>query len=222
MAAWGRGARRTVRVARPGSPQTARGRVLGQQEDSPAERLTARLHLRPWCDADRAPFAAVNADPEVMAHFPSTLTRAQSDARVDAFQPQFAARGWSNRAVVRRDDGRFLRFVGLSVPRRELPFGPCVEIGWRLARDAWGQEIASEAARQALGFGIEVFRLPTIVSFTALPNLRSRAVMERIGLIDSGQDFEHAALPVGHPLRTHCLYRLTRERWLAQRDPRRR
>lgn len=185
---------------------------------SPAERFTVRLHLRPWRESDRAPFAALNADPEVMAYFPSTMSRAQSDALVDAFQAQFAARGWSNWAVARRDDGRFVGFVGLSVPRRELPFGPCVEVGWRLARGAWGQGLASEAAREALRFGFEVLQLPSIVSFTTLANRLSRAVMERIGLVDTGQEFGHPALPVGHPLRPHCLYRLTRERWLAQRD----
>lgn len=184
--------------------------------DPPAERLTARLHLRPWRDTDRAPFAALNADPEVMAVFPTILTQAQSDAAVDNWQAQFAARGWSNWAVVRRDDERFVGFVGLSVPRRKLPFGPCVEVGWRLAREAWGQGVATEAAHEALRFGFEVLRLPAIVSFTTLANRRSRALMERIGLADSGQGFEHPALPEGHPLRPHCLYRLTRERWLAQ------
>ena len=183
------------------------------------ELETPRLRLRNWQPGDRAPFAALNADPAVMAHFPAVLDRATSDAGIDAWQAQFAAQGWSNWAVELRDGGAFIGFVGLSVPRRVLPCSPCVEIGWRLAARYWGQGLASEAARAALRVGFEQLGLAEIVSFTALGNRRSRAVMERIGMVDAHEDFIHPALTVGHPLGPHCLYRLSRARWAALNGP---
>lgn len=174
---------------------------------------TPRLRLRRWRDVDRALFAAMNADPIVMEFFPALQTRASSDGAIDAWEAQFDERGWSNWAVERRDSGEFIGFVGLNVPRRALPFSPCVEVGWRLARDHWGRGFASEAARGALRLGFDQLGLEEIVSFTALTNLRSRAVMERIGMSDARQDFEHPAVPEGHRLRPHCLYRLTRAQW---------
>jgi len=179
---------------------------------------TPRLRLRRWRDADRAPFAAMNADPVVMEFFPALQTRESSDAAIAAWEAQFDERGWSNWAVERRDTGEFIGFVGLSVPRRALPFSPCVEVGWRLARDHWGRGFATEAARGALRVGFERVGLEEIVSFTALANRRSRAVMERIGMADTRRDFEHPGVPEGHALRPHCLYRLTRAQW-TQRAP---
>lgn len=176
-----------------------------------AELETGRLRLRTWREADREPFAALNADPAVMEFFPALQDRAQSDASIDAWMAQFASRGWSNWAVERRDSGEFIGFVGLSEPRRRLPCSPCVEIGWRLARPHWGQGLASEAARAALDFGFDTIGLAEIVSFTAIANRRSRAVMERIGMRDAHEDFEHPGVPEGHALRLHCLYRLRRD-----------
>lgn len=185
----------------------------------PIEFETSRLALRVWQDRHRAPFAAMNADPQVMRYFPATQDRAQSDASIDAWQAQFAAQGWSNWAVERLDGGEFIGFVGLSVPRRVLPFSPCVEIGWRLKVSAWGQGLASEAARGCLRVGFGPLRLPEIVSFTALGNRPSIAVMARIGLRPAGADFDHPALPEGHVLRRHCLYRAQREAWWAEHAP---
>jgi len=178
-----------------------------------AELVTARLRLRTWHESDREPFAELNADPEVMEYFPSVLTRASSDASIEAWQQQFQERGWSNWAVEVADTRSFIGFVGLSVPRRVLPFSPCVEIGWRLARAAWGQGYATEAAWEALRFGFEVLGLPEIVSFTTLRNGRSRAVMERIGMRNANLDFDHPGVPEGHEQRRHCLYRITRRQW---------
>lgn len=181
---------------------------------APIEFDTARLRLRAWRDADREPFAALNADPAVMEFFPALQTRVQSDASIDFWMTQFAAQGWSNWAVETLDGDAFIGFVGLSVPRRQLPCSPCVEIGWRLARVYWGRGYASEAARAALALGFTRLGLDEIVSFTALGNGRSRAVMERIGLRhDAAGEFEHPALPEGHVLRRHCLYRLARVDW---------
>ncbi len=173
---------------------------------------TERLRLRQWREADREPFAALNADPKVMEYFPALISREASDASIDAWQSQFAERGWSNWAVELLETGEFAGFVGLTIPRRVLPFSPCVEIGWRLGRAYWGRGFATEAAVDALRVGFEQIGLSEIVSFTAVSNSKSRAVMERIGMCNANEDFEHPGIPEGSPLRLHCLYRLTRER----------
>jgi len=177
------------------------------------ETSSERLILRRWRECDRPPFAALNADPEVMRHFPATLGREQSDASIDFWDAQFAERGWSCWAVELRQGGAFIGFIGLSVPRRQLPFSPCVEVGWRLARPHWGQGLASEGARAALGVGFTRLKLAEIVSFTSLGNQRSRAVMERIGMTNAQEDFDHPAVAEGSPLRRHCLYRITHAQW---------
>lgn len=174
---------------------------------------TDRLAFRCWHDRHRAPFAAMNADPEVMRYFPSTLTAEQTNAGIDMWLSQFAEHGWSDWAVELKDSGAFIGFIGLSIPRRQLPFSPCVEIGWRLARAHWGHGYATEGARGALAVGYEQLGLEEIVSFTALDNQRSRAVMERLGMRNANADFDHPGVPNGHWLSRHCLYRLTRDEW---------
>lgn len=174
---------------------------------------TPRLRLRQWSELDRAPFAALSADAVVMEFFPVLQRRASSDASIDLWQSQFASQGWSNWAVELRSSGEFIGFTGLSVPRRILPFSPCVEVGWRLAREHWGCGYATEAARAALDAGFRKIALAEIVSFTAISNVRSRAVMERIGMRNTHEDFEHPGVPQGHALRLHCLYRITRDEW---------
>ena len=175
---------------------------------------TARLRLRQWREADREPFAALNADPAVMEFFPALLSREASDKSMDASQAKLSEQGWGLWAVERRDSGAFIGFTGLSAPVRQLPFTPCVEIGWRLARAHWGCGFAGEAARAALRAGFTRAGLNEIVSFTTLLNLRSRAVMERIGMTNANEDFDYPSLPEGHPLRRHCLYRLKKAEWL--------
>lgn len=179
----------------------------------PLEIDTPRLRLRQWRPADRAPFAALNADPRVMEHFPSTLDRAASDAIAERCEAHIAKLGWGFWAAERRNSGDFIGFVGLNVPTAALPFAPCVEIGWRLVHAAWGQGLASEAARAALAAGFETLGLAEIVSFTALSNRRSQAVMERLGMRRTAEDFDHPVLPEGHLLRRHCLYRLDADAW---------
>jgi len=175
---------------------------------------TERLILRRWRASDRAPFAALNADPEVMEHFPATMTRAQSDAFVDRIEAHFDDRGFGLWAVEVAATGEFIGFTGLSTPRFDAPFMPAVEIGWRLTRAAWGHGYASEAARRALRVGFEDAGLDEIVSFTTVGNRRSQAVMARIGLThDPADDFDHPLLAEGHPMRPHVLYRLSRQRW---------
>jgi RimJ/RimL family protein N-acetyltransferase len=170
---------------------------------------TERLILRPWRDEDLAPFAAMNADPEVMRHFPSPLSRAESDAMVGRIRLHFATRGFGLWAVEIPDVTAFAGFIGLSVPRFEAPFMPCVEIGWRLVPDCWGKGYATEGAKTALQFGFGTLKLPEIVSFTVVANQPSRRVMERLGMRhDPADDFDHPSIAEGHPMRRHVLYRV--------------
>lgn len=167
------------------------------------ELTTARLTLRRWRDGDREPFAALNADPRVMEHFPSTLTRQESDTLVDRIERHFEERGFGLWAVEHSSSGRFLGFTGLSVPRFRAAWmenrpTPVVEVGWRFRRDAWGRGYATEAAREALRVAFEELRLPEVVSFTAVGNTRSRAVMQRLGMTELAT-YDHP-LPDGDPL----------------------
>lgn len=174
------------------------------------ELETERLRLRQWLPIDREPFAALNADPSVMEFFPAPLDRAASDAMADRCQSLIAERGWGFWAVEVKAVSQFIGFAGLHIPASELPFSPCVEVGWRLAFPYWGQGFASEAARAAVRAGFELLALPEIVSFTAVGNIRSRAVMERLGMQEDAETFDHPQLPPGHALRRHCLYRILR------------
>jgi ribosomal-protein-alanine N-acetyltransferase len=144
-----------------------------------------------------------------MEHFPGLLTRRQSDELVEKIEAGFEANGFGLWALEVRGSGEFIGFTGLAVPEFEAHFTPAVEVGWRLARSAWGSGYATEAARAALGFGFGEVGLAEVVSFTVPANRRSRAVMERIGMgRDPRDDFDHPSLPVGHPLRPHVLYRI--------------
>jgi RimJ/RimL family protein N-acetyltransferase len=174
---------------------------------------TARLRLRQWIESDREPFARLNADPRVMEFLPNLLDRAASDAMVDLIQTLISDRGWGLWAVESKQDKQFIGYVGLHIPTAELPFSPCVEVGWRLAFEYWGKGYATEAAQAALKVGFDRLELPEIVSFTTIDNHRSSAVMERLEMSRDVETFEHSALPPGHSLREHCLYRLSRERW---------
>ena len=177
---------------------------------------TERLYLRQWREADLEPFAQLNADPQVMAYFPAPLERSESDAMAYRCRRLIEERGWGFWAVELRQTKTFIGFVGLHIPTVELPFSPCVEIGWRLAAAYWGKGYATEAAGSALQIGFERLKLSEVVSFTAMGNLRSRRVMVRLGMRDAASPFEHPAVPPGHALRTHCLYRLSREDWQSR------
>ena len=178
------------------------------------ELRTSRLLLRRWRDDDREPFAALNADPLVMEHFPAPLRRDESNALVDRIERGLDERGWGLWAVEVPGTAAFVGFVGLNPAMFDAPFTPAVEVGWRLARDHWGHGYATEGARAALGFGFETLALDEIVSFTTHGNARSRRVMERLGMRhDPADDFDNPNLPEGSPLRPHVLYRLHRARW---------
>lgn len=181
----------------------------------PEHLHTARLLLRRWRAADRAPFAALNADPVVMEHLPAALSRDESDAFAERIERHFAERGFGLWAVEPVGEAPFAGYVGLSVPRFQPPFAhraePLVEIAWRLDARHWHRGFATEAARACVAFAFEHLGLDELVSFTVPRNLRSRRVMERLGMrADPADDFEHPLLPEGHPLRRHVLYRLAR------------
>lgn len=173
---------------------------------------TVRLRLRPWRDADAGPFAVVNADPRVAEHLPAPLERPASDALLARIRAHFARHGFGLWAAETRAEERLLGFVGLQWVPFEAPFTPCVEAGWRLHPDCWGQGLATEGARAALRFGFEALGLEQIVAFTVPANGASRRVMAKLGMRhDPAGDFDHPALPAGHSLRRHVLYRLRRD-----------
>jgi ribosomal-protein-alanine N-acetyltransferase len=170
---------------------------------------TPRLTLRPFREADLSGLAALCADPETMRYFPETLDWNGSVRLADRIKAHFDTHGFGPWSVAVKDGPRYVGFVGLMVPAFAAHFTPCVEVGWRLARDAWGQGYATEGARAALAHGFDELGLEEIVSMTVPANLRSRRVMERLGMTrDPADDFDHPALPEGHPLRRHVLYRL--------------
>lgn len=180
------------------------------------EVRTERLTLRGWRPDDREPFAALNADPAVVEFLPRALARRESDDLVDRIEAGWAEYGYGLWAVGVPGVAPFVGFVGLSRAVFEASFTPAVEVGWRLAADAWGHGYATEAGRAALRLGFEDHGLTEIVSFTAVANRRSRRVMERLGLRhDPADDFEHPSLPDGSPLRRHVLYRLDARTWSA-------
>lgn len=190
-----------------------------------AELRTERLLLRRWRAADRAPFAALNADPVVMQHFTGTLTRTASDAMVDRIEDHFARTGWGLWAVEVPGVAPFVGFVGLWPPSYEVPgvIGPdTVEVGWRLAAAHWGHGYAPEAAVAAVRFGFTGLDLAEIVSFTVPQNHNSLRVMEKIGLRhDPARDFDHPNVdPAEHPANVrHVLHAASRDGWLAAHPP---
>jgi RimJ/RimL family protein N-acetyltransferase len=178
---------------------------------------TPRLRLRDWTDADAEPFAALNSDPRVMEFFPQSLDRAASDALMPNIRESLARDGFGLYAVEVKDGDAFIGFTGLSRPGFDAPFMPAIEVGWRLARESWGNGYATEAAGAVVDHAFGTLGLEALVSFTAEWNRRSRRVMEKIGMIhDPGGDFIHPKLPPRHKLAPHVLYRIDREGWLTR------
>jgi ribosomal-protein-alanine N-acetyltransferase len=181
------------------------------------EIVTRRLTLREWRDDDRAEFARMNADPQVMEFFLAPLRQEESDAAVDRFVDEFRRRGFCPWAVEERESNSFVGCVGLHEVPESLSFAPAVEVGWRLARSFWGRGYATEGATSSVNFAFGVLGLDEVVSMTTLVNRRSSSVMERLGMQrDPAEDFEHPNIPLGHDLRPHMLYRLTRSSWRSR------
>lgn len=174
---------------------------------------TERLLLRQWHKDDLPEFARMNADPIVMEYYPALLNAKESYAMAQKFESLIAARGWGFWAVELTSNNTFIGFVGLHKPTYDLPVTPCVEIGWRLTGEYWGKGYATEAAKAAMTFGFEALALTEIYSFTSVSNNRSRAVMTRLNMVNSNENFEHPMLPENSPLREHVLYKIDRQRW---------
>src|ERR1043165_8687665 len=171
--------------------------------------VTDRLVWRHGREKDRKPFAFINADPRVMEFMPAPLSRKESDAYVNRLEEHIEHHGFGLYAVELRGERRFIGFIGIRIPRFDAPFMPCVEIGWRLAADVWGQGLATEGGRGVVRHAFEVLGLDELVSFTTRTNARSIRVMEKLGMMrNPAEDFEYPNLPQGHPLRPHVLYRL--------------
>jgi RimJ/RimL family protein N-acetyltransferase len=170
---------------------------------------TERLILRRWREGDLEPFARMNADPAVMEYFPSCLTRDESQLLIQRIEEKFEANGFGFWALQLKENNQFIGFAGLNIPDFETSFTPCVEIGWRLAKNYWDRGYATEAAKAALAYAFSAAKLGEILSWTFAGNMRSRKVMERIGMrYNPHEDFNHPTLSEGHPLSRHVLYRI--------------
>lgn len=175
---------------------------------------TQRLILRPWREDDLPAFAAMNANPAVMRHFPGCMSSAESDALAQRIIQHFDEHGFGQWVVERADQPGLIGVVGLQHVSFEAAFTPAVEIGWRLDSAHWRQGYALEAAQAALNCAFTQLELEQIVAFTVPANTPSQALMQRLHMQrDPSADFEHPRLAVGHPLRQHVLYQLTREKW---------
>ncbi|MDB6081403.1 MAG: rimL [Chlamydiia bacterium] len=175
---------------------------------------TKRLILRPWQEKDLVSFAAMNADPRVMEHFPSVKTFEESRQEYQRIIDHFTKHSWGSWAVSLIDGAEFIGFIGLRAIDFLAPFTPAVEVGWRLAFDYWGKGYATEGALASLQYGFEKLDLKEIISFTATSNSRSTTVMEKIGMHHNpADDFDHSLLAEGHRLRRHVLYRFDQAEW---------
>lgn len=170
---------------------------------------SARLGFRRWQPDDLTPFAALNADAEAMAFFPHLLSWAESEQMIARLEDTFVANGFTFFAVETLHDQRFMGFIGLIKTNFEAWFTPCIEIGWRLKKSAWGQGYATEGAAKCLAWGFETFGFQEVFSFTACLNTRSERIMQKIGMEKMGT-FAHPKLAPGHPLTPHVLYRIQR------------
>jgi len=166
---------------------------------------TARLRLRDWEEADLAPFRQLNADAQVMRYFPKILTDEETNAFAAVIRQEFAAYGFGLYAVETKTGREFIGFIGFHRATFAADFTPCVEIGWRLQRSAWGQGYATEGAKACLEYGFTHLDFTKVYSFTAKINKPSERVMQKIGLT-FGQEFDHPRVDPGSPLCRHVLY----------------
>ena len=174
---------------------------------------TERLILRQWTKADLAPFSKISGDPEVMEFYPKPLTGKESYSMGNRILSLINERGWGFWAIEVPKQERFIGFVGLHIPKETLPFSPCVEIGWRIAKEHWNRGYATEAAKESLKYAFTKLNLNEVVSFTTLANLRSQAVMQKIGMANTGNNFMHPDIKVTHPQCEHVLYKISKLDW---------
>lgn len=173
----------------------------------------ARLKLRQWRKGDLPGFARLNADPIVMKYYPSVLQPEESSAMASKLEALITEKGWGFWAVELKNGNEFIGFVGLHEPNYDLPVTPCVEIGWRLAQQYWGHGYATEAGKAALALAFGELNLTEVYSFTSVQNRKSQAVMERLGMYNTGGNFAHPMIPENNPLREHVLYKIDKQIW---------
>lgn len=179
---------------------------------------TSRLVLRQWHKKDWAPFAQINADPEVMRYFPAPLTPSESNDMADKIYSLLNQRGWGFWAIELKENHTFIGFTGLHTPSESLPFSPCIEIGWRLDKHYWNNGYATEAAQVVLEFAFTELELAEIFAFTTVGNVASRRVMEKLGMKNTQKNFAHPDIPIDNKLSEHVLYRLSKRQWKNQFD----
>ena len=185
--------------------------------NKPVELRTKRLILRQWKQDDYPLFYRINADPQIMKFYPRTLAEDESNKMADKLRDLISLRGWGLWAIETIEGNEFIGFVGLHEPAYDLPVTPCVEIGWRLNKKYWGYGYATEAAEASLKYAFEELGLSEVYSFASLQNTKSCAVMQRLNMFDTGNNFEHPNMPVGHELREHVLYKITKQQWKQSR-----
>lgn len=178
---------------------------------------TERLVLREWKELDLEPFSSMNADPEVMRYFPAVLSKQESDDFAKEIQKRIDDQGYGLWAVELKSSSEFIGFVGLNSPKVNLPFNPCVEIGWRLTKAAWGNGYATEAAKACLAFAFDTLSLNEVLSFTSILNKPSVSVMKRLGMHNTKNNFQHPSVPDGNPLKEHVLFSICNEDWHSHR-----
>lgn len=174
---------------------------------------TNRLLLRQWTDDDFFVFSEMCSDKDVMEFFPKLQTQKESLEMAKRIQSLIHERGWGLWAVEIPDQDKFIGFVGLHIPKDSMPFSPCIEIGWRLSRQHWGKDYATEAAKVALEYAFNTLNTHEVVSFTTVANIRSRAVMQKIGMRDSKQNFMHPDIEASNPQCEHVLYKISKSEW---------
>lgn len=177
------------------------------------ELQTKRLILRQWKDEDYPLFARINADHDVMRYYPRRLSAKESDEMLNKLRSLILQRGWGLWAVETIASNEFIGFVGLHEPVHDLPVTPCVEIGWRLDKKFWGYGYATEAAEESLKYAFEEIGLTEVYAFASVCNKKSCAVMSRLNMFDTGNNFQHPIIPEGSELREHVLYKLTKDQW---------
>jgi RimJ/RimL family protein N-acetyltransferase len=192
--------------------------IIGPQKAEIVELTTERLLLRQWRAGDLAKFAQINADPEVMKFYPKLLSRQESNAAANKFKTLIEKNGWGFWALESIHDRAFLGLVGLHRPVYKMPFDPCVEVGWRLASDCWGNGYATEAANACLDFAFTELKLSQVYSFASVSNMKSRAVMERLNMVNIEANFDHPTIPYYSPLREHVAYKIDKQRWQSDRN----
>jgi RimJ/RimL family protein N-acetyltransferase len=182
------------------------------------EPTTERLQLRQWKNNDLTTFSNMNADSDVMEFYPKILNKNESDAFAYKIQTIIKEKGWGFWAVELINEKKFIGFVGLHEPEPELPCSPCVEIGWRLAKQYWGNGYATEAAKASLKVAFETLNFDEVYSFTSVLNVKSQALMKRLNMSNTNNNFNHPSIPEDNPLREHILFKISQQHWKSTLD----